>query len=94
MQRLDDTGRNTWDSKAKSALFQYGYGYAWVANEIGNPVLMLHLKKNCCLQNTFAFIENSPKALCHKMFKSVLEAEKMLLYIYALKTSEFSMFKS
>ena len=34
-------GRLTWCSKVKNMLFQYGFGYAWVANEVGNEKVLL-----------------------------------------------------
>ena len=36
LRSLDEAGRTTWATHIKAFLFQFGFGYAWLANEGGN----------------------------------------------------------
>ena len=42
--RLEMGGRLTWCSTVKNILFQNGFGYAWVTNEVGNE--KVHVPRN------------------------------------------------
>ena len=36
LKRFDDAGRNTWATEIKNVLFMYGFGYVWIAQDIGD----------------------------------------------------------
>ena len=36
LRQIDESGRITYASKVKTLLFENGFGYAWIADEIGN----------------------------------------------------------
>ena len=36
LYQLDESGRNTWASKIKDLLFNYGFGYVWRSHDIRN----------------------------------------------------------
>ena len=36
LRSLDEAGRTTWGTHIKALLLQFGFGYAWLANEVGN----------------------------------------------------------
>ena len=36
LKSLTEVGKITWTIHIKSLLFEFGFGYAWIANEIGN----------------------------------------------------------
>ena len=36
LQNLDNSGRITWATKVKNILFKYGFGYAWVNENVGD----------------------------------------------------------
>ncbi|XP_072028409.1 GTPase IMAP family member 4-like [Amphiura filiformis] len=40
--RLDENGKTTWASPVKDILFSYGFGYAWLAQDIGNEIEFLN----------------------------------------------------
>ena len=35
--KLDEVGRLNWTSRIRNLLFTYGFGDAWIAQNIGNP---------------------------------------------------------
>jgi len=37
----DDCGRRNWASKVKDLLYQYGFRYAWITQEIGDVNILL-----------------------------------------------------
>jgi len=41
LTRLDEAGRINWATIVKNMLFMYGFGYVWVAQEVGNIDLFL-----------------------------------------------------
>ena len=36
LYQLDESGRNTWASKIKDLLFNYGFGYVLISHDVGN----------------------------------------------------------
>ena len=46
LKRLDDVGRKTWASSIQSLLYRFGFGYAWVTQEVGNKMNLLSLLSN------------------------------------------------
>ena len=55
LKALDDVGRHTWASKEKQLLFRYGFGIAWITQDVGQPdVFLLQFKQtlvDCMRQN-------------------------------------------
>ena len=41
LRNLDNSGRITWATKVKNILFNYGFGYAWVNENVGDENLIL-----------------------------------------------------
>ena len=35
LKALDESGRQIWVSKVRDLLFTYGFGYAWIAQDVG-----------------------------------------------------------
>ena len=72
----------TWASHVKEMLYKYGFGYVWIAQDVGNSKQLLGLftqrLKDCFLQDWFAKINESSKAEHYKCFKSLLDVEKYL----------------
>ena len=82
LKSLTDNGKVTWTTHVKSLLFQNGFGRAWMAKGEGNVCNFLNLftrrLKDISLQNWHRQINDSPKALHYKHFKSQLDVEKYL----------------
>ena len=82
LKTLDDSGRNTWASKVKNMLYEHGFGYVWLAQEVGNIeqfVLTFKLRlRDCGWQRIHGFIDSSPKTLHYKHFKTMLNPERYL----------------
>ena len=82
LKRLDEVGKITWASHVKEMLYKYGFGYVWIAQDVGNSKQLLGLftqrLKDCFLQDWFAKINESSKAEHYKCFKSLLDVEKYL----------------
>ena len=75
-------GKVNWASNVRSLLYKYGFGYAWEADTIGNSVQFIcsfkQRIKDCFMQELHSHIDDSPKALYYKHFKSSLKAEHYL----------------
>ena len=82
LKQLDEAGRRTWASNIKELLFTYGFGYVWIAQEVGNESNFIQLFKtrikDCFLQRWSSSLDNSSKALHYKHFKSHLYSEPYL----------------
>ena len=82
LRSLAEAGRITWASHVKSLLFQHGFGYAWIANTVGNVnnfiSIFQHRIKDISLQNWQSNINDSPKTNYYKHFKSLLDVERYL----------------
>ena len=82
LKQLDEAGRRTWASNIKELLFTYGFGYVWIAQEVGNESNFIQLFKtrikDCFLQRWSSGLDNSSKALHYKHFKSHLYSEPYL----------------
>ena len=37
LKNLDAVGRENWASHIRALLFRYGFGYVWIAQDVGNP---------------------------------------------------------
>ena len=82
LKGLDDIGRTTWATHIKRVIYQYGFGYVWIANEVGNRAEFLRIctnrLKDCATQELFGNVASSPKALTYKLYKSALTPETYL----------------
>ena len=82
LKRLDDVGRKTWASSIQSLLYRFGFGYAWLAQEVGNEMNLLSLFKqrliDCYTHKWYSDINNSSKSNHYRCFKSLLEVELYL----------------
>ena len=95
LRQIDESGRITWASKVKTSLFENGFGYAWIADEIGNQDFFLKLfkqrLKDIYLQKWNSNLNESPKAYYYKEFKSMLETET---YLTHYQTTNFRLFQT
>jgi len=82
IRQLDEGGRNTWATNIKHLLYRYGFGIAWITQDIGNVNVFIAMFKDRLTEsfysNTMSNINTSPKALCYKLFKSALNPELYL----------------
>lgn len=82
LKSLTDVGKITWATHIKSLLFEFGFGYAWIANEIGNSNHFIFLFKqrikDISVQNWRRAVSDSPKGMHYEHFKSNLNVEKYL----------------
>lgn len=82
LRQIDESGRTTWATYIKRLLYQYGFGYVWIANEVGNARLLIQQFTqrlfDCEQQSILADINASPKALSYKLYKSALNPESYL----------------
>ena len=82
LKSLDEAGRQNWVSKVRHLLFQYGFGYVWIAQEFGNEIFFINQFKtrisDCMQQNWHSDINESPRCDSYKEFKSLLNVERYL----------------
>jgi len=82
LRRLDDVGRVTWATHIKHFLFLFGFGHAWISNELGNSVTFLNICHtrlvDCAKQTLLGDINSRAKGLHYKLFKSLIEPERYL----------------
>ena len=45
LRSLDESGSITWATHIKQSLFQFGFGYGWLANELGDTIAFTKLFK-------------------------------------------------
>ena len=77
LKLLDEAGRQTWASKVRSLLYKYGFGYVWVAQEVGNVFIeQFKLRLTDCMKQTWhSDINESPRCDSYKEFKTLLNVE-------------------
>ena len=81
----------------KRLLFQFGFGFAWIADELGdtNAFLSLFTQRltDCSYQTINEDINTTPKAITYKLFKTNLNPETYLSidipYLYKKILSNF-----
>jgi len=82
LRRLDESGRKKWVTYIKDILFEHGFGYAWIAQDIGNPSYFIELLidrvNDRATQKILSQADNSPKADYYKHFKTQLNVERYL----------------
>jgi hypothetical protein len=78
----DDAGRVNWATSVKNLLFKHGFGYVWIAQDVGNIELFVTLFKqrieDCMYQNWLGQLSESPRCDTYRLFKSLLNPEKYL----------------
>ena len=82
LRALTEADKITWATHVKKLLFEHGFGYAWIADAVGNTNAFLRIFtqriKDISLQNWQQSIENSSKADYYKDFKTHLDVERYL----------------
>ena len=82
LKSLDEAGRHTWASNVRSLLYMYGFGYAWIAQEIGNEKIFVSQFKvrltDCMKQNWHSDINESSRCDSYKEFKTLPSVERYL----------------
>ena len=82
LKSLDEARRNTWASNVRRLLYMYGFGYAWIAQEIGNENAFVRQFKirltDFIKQNWHSDINESPRCDSYKEFKTLLNVERYL----------------
>ena len=90
LKSLDDVQRISWATHVKNLLFRYGFGYVWIAQEVGNDSLFLYnfakRLKDCNQQDWRGTVGESSKLLVFKEYKSRLSVE---LYLSASISHHF-----
>ena len=79
LRDLDVAGRQTWASEVRQILFKFGFGYAWIAQEVADVKVFINQFKirlsDCIKQDWHNNINNSPRCDNYKQFKSLLDVE-------------------
>ena len=79
---LDCFGRRNWAAYIKEILFRHGFGYAWIAQEVGNVNSFIYIFKqrikDCLSQQWISTISDSTRCDTYKLFKSNLNPEKYI----------------
>ena len=75
VRSLDESGRITWVTHLKQLLFQFGFGYAWLANEVGDTIAFTKLFKirvvDCAIQTLNEKVNKLSKTLYYRIFKTL-----------------------
>ena len=84
LKRLDDDNRHTYASEVRNLLFSYGYGYVWIAQDVGDiNLFILGFKqrlKDSLHQEWHNSLSNSGKGQFYTQFKSLLNVEFYLSF--------------
>ena len=87
---LDNVNRTSWVTNVKNILFRYGFGYAWIVQDVGDRHLFLSQFKQCVLdfdaQQWQTSVSNNTKLLCYSTYKSLLNVE---LYLKCIQSVVF-----
>ncbi|XP_077980235.1 uncharacterized protein LOC144435518 [Glandiceps talaboti] len=79
---LDNMGRNTWATSVKKILYSFGFGFAWIAQEVGDKQLFLSTfelrVKDVLKQQWKENLGLKPKLRTYIHFKNLLQSEKYL----------------
>ena len=82
LRQHDDAGRSTWVTQVKVLLFEHGFGYAWLANDIGDVDAFVTLFKPIIRDSSKQMLHSefysSPKSLHYKLYRSALGQEAYL----------------
>ena len=84
LRALTEADKTTWATHIITLLFKHGFGYVWIADNIGNGDAFISIFtqriKDIFLQNWRRSINDSPKADHYKYFKSQRDVEKYLSF--------------
>ena len=83
LKNLDDEGRRTWATYITELLFSYGFGYAWLSQGVGNENNFIRFFFKTRIKDSYrqlwkSKLENSPKVVHYKFFKTDLYSESYL----------------
>ena len=82
LRSLASGGKINWAARVRSLLFKYGFGFVWEADTVGDASRFIKQFRqrlvDCSVQQWHSLLEESPKALHYKQFKSILEVETYL----------------
>ena len=62
LRQLDEGGRNTWATNIKRLLYRYGFGIAWITQDIGNVNVFIAMFKD---RLTESFNSNTMSDITH-----------------------------
>ena len=70
LRNLDEIGRVTWATKVRALLFQCGFGYVWLSEDVGDLNIFMKIFKqrlvDCNMQDWSAMISDSGKAMHYR----------------------------
>ena len=89
LKALDDAGRECWASKIRKLLYQYGFSFIWISQDVGDVSTFVkmfkHRVENFCTLKWHTSVDNSNRCDHYKHFKSLLTVEKYLTINLQLK---------
>ena len=82
LKSFDAVGRVTWATHIKNLLFLYGFGYVWIAHDVGDTVSFINIFRqrliDCFTQDWHATVNDSSRCYHYKHFKTLLNTERYL----------------
>jgi len=88
-KQLDYQNRTNWVTHVKNILYKFGFGFVWIAQEVGDPDMFLNkfsLRfKDCCFQDWSSLIDDCPKLESYKLYKTLLNTERYLSVVSNFK---------
>ena len=82
LMRQEEAGKLNWTAHVKDLLFTYGFGYAWIVQDVGNDKEFLKMFtdriKLCFKQQWHSALSDSNKSKHFRHFKSTLNPELYL----------------
>ena len=91
LRNLDETGRVTWATKVRALLFQYGFGYVWLSEDVGDLNIFMKAFKqrlvDCSMQDWSAMISDSGKARHSRFIMPSLQTANYIFYNKRIKHS-------
>ena len=82
LKALDDVGRKNWASSIRILLFTYGFGYIWIAQDVGDIAMFISQFKlrltDSMTQKWHSDINDSSRCDTYKEFKTHLDVGKYL----------------
>ena len=97
LKGLDELGRKTWAGSIKLLLFSLGFGFVWIAQDVGDSNQFMNIikirLKDIYSQKWHDSLINTSKADTYKCYKSLLTPEKYLSinlqYLYKQALAKF-----
>ena len=98
IKNLDNLGRRTWATHVKEILFRYGFGYAWIAQDIGDlNIFMYNFKTritDCFRQNWNDDVNSSSRCDTYEgrsknTWTFLISSKVSVLCVSYLHTSKF-----